>query len=240
MKKVFVKTKNVKNFVGLMNELQNLPPKIPKIALVYGEFGLGKSETIQWWAFKNNSVYVRANQGMTTRWLLSEIAEELGVKDELYGHTQQRFLLVENYLKQFPKTIIIDEADYLIEKNSIETLRDLHDRTGCPLVLVGMSNLDVKLRKYPHLVDRIYKSFRFEKYDSADIKTIFTELSDIPITSDGLEYLSTRANQFRQIVKLVNKIEKLAQTNEISELNEYVIKELLNEKQNITTLQKVG
>ena len=41
MKNVFVKTKNVKNFVTLMDKLQKLPPNIPKLALVYGEHGLG-------------------------------------------------------------------------------------------------------------------------------------------------------------------------------------------------------
>ena len=75
---VFVKTKNVKGFVALMSELENLPLKIPKIALVTGDFGLGKSETIKWWSFKNDCIYVRANQGMSSRWLLSEIADELG------------------------------------------------------------------------------------------------------------------------------------------------------------------
>ena len=34
MNKTFIKTKNVVNFVSLMNELQNLPPNIPKMALV--------------------------------------------------------------------------------------------------------------------------------------------------------------------------------------------------------------
>lgn len=148
MKKVFVKTKNVKRFTSLMEELKNLPPNIPKIALVYGEFGLGKSETIQWWSFKNNSVYVRAKQKMSPRWLLADIAEEIG--EEPFWHTSETFNLIKNYLIQNPKTIIIDEADYLIEKNTIEILRDLHDSTGCPLVLVGMGNIDKKLRKYPH------------------------------------------------------------------------------------------
>lgn len=89
MKKTFIKTKNVKRFVALMDELQKLPPNIPKLALVYGDHGLGKSQTIQWWADKNDSVYVRATQGMTSRWLLSEIAEELG--EEPYWHTQESF-----------------------------------------------------------------------------------------------------------------------------------------------------
>ena len=44
MKKVFVKTKNVKEFVGFMEELKYLPPNIPKIALVYSDYGLGKDD----------------------------------------------------------------------------------------------------------------------------------------------------------------------------------------------------
>ena len=65
MKNAFVKTKNVKNFVSLMDSLQKLPPNIPKLALVYGEHGLGKTHSIIWWATRNDAVYVRANNEMT-------------------------------------------------------------------------------------------------------------------------------------------------------------------------------
>ncbi len=235
MNKKLVKTKNVKEFVEFMEELKSLPPNIPKIALVYGDYGLGKSETIKWWTFKNDCVYVRANKGMSVRWLLSEISEEL--EEEPYWHSQETFNMIENKLRQNPKTIIIDEVDYLINDNVIEILRDLHDKTGCPLVLVGMSKIDKKLSRYPHLKDRIYKAYKFESYDSQDIRQIISELSEISITPDGLEYLATRHNQFRQIVKLINKIEKLAKTNEINELNEEILRSILGERQNITTLQ---
>lgn len=235
MNKVFVRTKNVKKFVALMEEVKQLPANIPKIVLVFGEYGLGKSETIKWWTFKNDCIYVRANQGMTSRWLLSEIAEELG--EEAFWHIQDTFNLVEHKLKQNPKPLIIDEVDYLVTNNVIEILRDLHDRTMCPMILVGMVNIDKKLSRYPHLKDRIYKTFKFEPYDKQDIKQILSELSEIPITNDGLEYLATRHNQFRQIVKLINKIEKLAKTNELKELNEKNLRSILSEGQNITTLQ---
>lgn len=235
MNKNFVKTKNVKEFVGFMEELKSLPPNIPKIALVYGDYGLGKSETIKWWTFKNDCIYVRANKGMSVRWLLSEISEELG--EEPYWHSQETFNMIENKLKQNPKTIIIDEIDYLINNNVIEILRDMHDKTDCPFVLVGMANIDKKLSRFPHLKDWIYKAYKFESYDSQDIKQIISELSEIPITPDGLEYLATRHNQFRQIIKLINKIEKLAKTNGVTELNENILKELLYERTNITTLQ---
>ena len=235
MNKVFVRTKNVKKFVALMEEVKQLPANIPKIVLVFGEYGLGKSETIKWWTFKNDCIYVRANQGMTSRWLLSEIAEELG--EEAFWHIQDTFNLVEQKLKQNPKPLIIDEVDYLVTNNVIEILRDLHDRTGCPMILVGMVNIDKKLSRYPHLKDRIYKAFKFEAYEKQDIKQILSELSEIQITNDGLEYLATGHNQFRQIVKLINKIEKLAKTNELKELNEKNLRSILSEGQNITTLQ---
>lgn len=174
---------------------------------------------------------------MSIRWLLSEIAEEIG--EEPFWYSKETFELIENHLFNNPKTIIIDEVDYLIEKKTIEVLRDIHERTGCPLVLVGMDQVDKKLSRFPHLVDRIYKKFKFETYDTNDIKKIFSELSEIPITNDGLEYLATRTNQFRQIVKLINRVEKLAKTNQIKELNEQNLRGILNEKQNITTLQTV-
>ena len=86
-------------------------------------------------------------------------------------------------------------------------------------------------------MDRVYKKYEFQKYTSEDIKQILEELTEIPFTNDGLEYLSSRENQFRQIVKLLNKIEKKAKTNQIKLLDENTLRGLLNERPNITTLQ---
>ena len=238
MKRTFIKTKNVKRFIALMEELQTLPYNIPKIALVYGDYGLGKSQTIQWWVDKNNSVYVRAIKSMTSRWLISEIAEELG--EEPFWHTQETFSIVESHLKRNPKAIVIDEMDYLTQNDTIELIRDLHDKTNCPIVFVGMSMADKKLARYPHLCDRIYKSLKFETFNSEDIKEILSELTELNFTSDAIEYLATRTNQFRQLVKITNKLEKLSATNDLKELDEYTLKGILNERQNFKTLQKVG
>jgi DNA polymerase III delta prime subunit len=52
MKKIFVRTQNVKNFIGLVENLLNKPNNIPKMGLIYGEPGLGKSQTALWLAAK--------------------------------------------------------------------------------------------------------------------------------------------------------------------------------------------
>ena len=64
------------------------------------------------------------------------------------------------------------------------------------------------------------------------------ELTQITFTPGGIEYLATRVNQFRQIVKLINKIEKLAITNQLKQIDENILRKLLYGRSNIETLQK--
>ena len=78
MHKLFVKTRNVKNFIGLMNTLIDKSNEVPKMGLVYGDPGLGKTQTAVWWATRNDAVYVRAQNKMTSRWLMEKIVFELG------------------------------------------------------------------------------------------------------------------------------------------------------------------
>jgi hypothetical protein len=242
MKKVFIRTKNVKRFVALMDELQKLPPNIPKLALVYGEHGLGKTYSIMWWATKNNAVYVRANNEMTQNALLKSIVEELGERP--FYIMQENFNLVIKHLKSEPQILVVDEADYLIgNKNVIEVLRDIQDNTGSPIVLVGMGLIDKKIARFKHFEDRIYQKLKFEHFNQEDISEILSQLTDLKFTEDAILYLSTRTNQFRQLVKTIEKLEKLAKTNQINEFDEYTLKGIINERRvlasNVTLVKSV-
>ena len=209
----FVRTKNVKQFVALMDELQKLPPNIPKLALVYGDHGLGKTKAIIWWATRNDAIYVRANNEMTQNGLLQAIVDELGERP-LYL-MQENFKLILKHLKRDPKIIIVDEADYLFSsKNVIEILRDIQDSTGCPVVLSGMGVMDKKIARFKHFEDRIFKKLKFEQFNSSDIKEII--------------------NEFRQLVKLINRIEKTSETNKFDKIDEYTLKGIINERRILT------
>ena len=238
MKRTFIRTKNVKRFVGLMGELQKLPPNIPKLALVYGEHGLGKTHSIIWWATRNDAIYVRANNEMTQNGLLKAIVEELG--ERAFFYMQENYNLILKHLKQNPQIIIVDEVDYLVgSKNVIEILRDIQDNTGVPIILVGMGAMDKKIARFKHFEDRIYKKLKFEHFDENDIKEILESMTELNFTDDAITYLATRTNQFRQLVKVVNKIEKVAETNQIKELDEQLLKGIIYERQSIKTLPKI-
>ncbi len=238
MKQVFVRTKNVKKFVSLMETLKNLPPNIPKLALVYGSHGLGKTKTLIWWATKNDAIYIRANNDMTQNGLLKEIVLELNQRP--YHAMQDNLDLIIGQLRFNPKIIIVDEIDYLFSKNAIEILRDIHDNSGTLIVLSGMGNVNTKIARYKHFEDRIYKKLKFEPYNESDIEDILNQITDLFFAPDAIKYLATRTNQFRKIVQTLDQLEKQAETNGVAEITENIIKGIItNERQNINLMPKI-
>lgn len=226
MNKIFVKTTNVKNFIGLVENLINKPKNIPKMGLVYGEPGLGKSQTALWLACKYDGIYLRVTNLMTGRWLLEEIVKEL---DEIPRFlTSDNFNIVVKKLKNNPQVIFIDEIAYLMNNyKTIETLRDIHDETGCPIIFIGMSLVHRKLERYKHLYDRFSEILKFETFGVNDIGLIINQLSKITFTPETIEYIHTKYNRFRQIVQLINKMETFAKDNNLAEINMEVINQII-------------
>lgn len=226
MRKIFVKTNNVRNFIGLVENLQNKPKNIPKMGLVYGEPGLGKSQTALWLTCKYDGIYIRASNLMTSRWLIEEIVREM---DELPRYlTSDNFNVVISKLSQKPKIIFVDEIDYLMNNyKSVETLRDIHDQTDCPIVFVGMGLAHRKLERYKHLYDRFSEIVKFETFGVNDIGQIIGQLSEVTFTPDSIEYIHKKYNRFRQIVQLINQMEIFAKDNNLAEINLGVIQHIL-------------
>lgn len=226
MNRTFVKTTNVKNFIGLVENLLNKPKNIPKMGLIYGEPGLGKSQTALWLACKYDAIYLRATNLMTGRWLLEEIAKEMAEIPRYL--TSDNFNLIVQKLKQKPQLIIVDEIDYLMNNlKTIEILRDIHDETDCPIIFIGMGLAHKKLEKYKHLYDRFSEIVKFETFGVNDISQIINQLAEIKFTTDSIEYIHKKYNRFRQIVQLINQLEIIAKDNNLTEINLDIIKDIL-------------
>jgi len=212
MKHVFVKTSNVKNFISAITRLQNRQPDIPGMALIYSEPGLGKTRTTLWWCAQNDGVFVRTKKLMTGRWLLEEIVAELG--EAPMRRTSDLFRQAVEQLLEKPRTLFIDEADYLThDARVIETLRDIHDTTGAPLVMIGMDQADKKLMRYKHLYDRFSEIVRFHPLTVEDVRTIAKEMCEVEVTDDAISFIHSRANRFRRVIVWLYTVEKLARAN---------------------------
>lgn len=226
MNKTFVRTRNVRNFISLVEALKSKPKNIPKMGLIYGEPGLGKSQTALWLACKYDGIYIRASNLMTSRWLVEEIVREM---DELPRYlTSDNFNVVISKLIQKPKIIFVDEIDYLMNNyKSVETLRDIHDKTDSPIIFVGMGLALRKLERYKHLYDRFSEIVKFETFEIEDLSQIFSQLSEIPFTPDSIEYIHKKYNRFRQIVQLISKLESFAKENNLEEITKEVMEQII-------------
>ncbi len=226
MKPKFVMTKNVKGFINLIHNLKNKPDNISKIGLVYGNTGLGKTKTAIYLSIQFNTIYVRATNKMTTKWLLEEIAKELDEIPRFY--TADIFRQCVNALKTNPQMIIIDEIDYLLtDFRTIETLRDLHDEAGAPIILIGMQLAKHKLKKHNHLLDRISEIYNFTEFEYSDIKQIAEEISEIDITKEAVRIIHNKAKSFRKIVEMIDMFEKVGHANGLTQIDENIAQEVL-------------
>ena len=226
MKKIFVKTTNIKNFIGVVENLINKPKNIPKMGLVYGEPGLGKSQTALWLACKYNGIYLRASNLMTGRWLLEEMVKELNEIPRFL--TSDNFNIVVKKLKQNPQIIFIDEIDYLMNNyKTIETLRDILDETDCPIIFIGMGLAHRKLERYKHLYDRFSEILKFETFGVNDLSQIIGQLSEIPFTPEAIEYIHSKYNRFRQIVQLINQMENFTKDNNLAEITKEIVEQIV-------------
>lgn len=134
-------------------------------------------------------------------------------------------------MREQSKVLVVDEVDFLLNNSSaIEIVRDLHDKIGIPVVLVGMSLAKAKLKQHKHIYDRLLGVLKFETFNKDDVAKIVTEISEVEFDPDALELACTKFNQFRQIVKILNKVENVAEMNNLKTITLPVLEGILNEK----------
>jgi DNA transposition AAA+ family ATPase len=124
-----------------------------EIALIYGPPGTQKSFTLchliaeRNLQKKNDAVYVYASDNMTPMALIKRIGREAGA---VIG-ARERDRCIKNLLDALGRqgqtpALIIDEAQHL-PVSALELIRELHDRSGCGVVLAGSHDLFEKFMK---------------------------------------------------------------------------------------------
>ncbi len=118
-----------------------------EVCLLYGPPGTQKTFVLSHMIAERNrekrnpALYIYATVDMPPRSLLKRIGREAGVFTNVASI--ERLLssvLAEFRVQKRPPAIVVDEAQHL-EIPSLEILRELHDRSGCGLVLAGSHNL---------------------------------------------------------------------------------------------------
>ena len=225
MKNKFVKTNNVIKMIGALGELEKKKHQMKSkgLALIHGHPGYGKTEACHWYAVQHNAVYVRACAVWTASAMLRKIATDMELEECSSGAAN--FNNIKEGLKNNPRSIFVDEADYIVRDwRMLETLRDLQDTTGTPIVLIGMVRIaDAIARKFPQFWSRISQNVEFTPLSAEDVQIIGAELADLslPVNIAGQIQRQTGGN-FRQTVVLLSHLETMCKTNK-AEVSEKIV-----------------
>lgn len=58
-------------------------------------------------------------------------------------------------MAQTGRPLLIDEADFLVQRKMVELLRDIYESSGSPVILIGEENLPQNLRKWERVHGRM-------------------------------------------------------------------------------------
>jgi DNA transposition AAA+ family ATPase len=203
--------KNVVAFDNAFAALISRPAGTPGLGLVYGFTGAGKTTAVHRRIVSSGAVYIRAMSLWSPTRMCQTICRELGIQPS--GQPAEMVDRIITRMTDTGKALFIDEADYLLwKKPLIECIRDFHDVSNVPIVLIGMTGIEIKVQKYAQLERRFAQKIKFNPLDCEDIRILAKTCCEAPLADDLVEYLQLQLKGSMGLV-MVNlpAIERVAQ-----------------------------
>lgn len=162
--------RNVAALVTLIKRVEKRGFGLPGIAAFYGPPGFGKTYAACHAAAALDAIHVSVQKLWTKKTLLTAILRELSLAPR--STMADMMMQVNEGLALAGRTLIIDEADYAVARGMIEIIRDFHDGSTMPVILIGMETLPQKLSKWELVDSRILAWIAAEPADLRDAQML--------------------------------------------------------------------
>lgn len=210
-------TQTVAIAMAAMDQLQSRQHGMPGLGVLSGNPGLGKTSALTRLAHPVdiNAVYVACRSFETTKSLMALILRELGAATKDHWSIGTMFEMACAQFAEQGRPLVVDEADRIAEKNTIEALRDLHDIGQVPILLVGEEHLKRKLAsKHERFHDRVLVWARAMPADDSDLSKLIQHYTPgLQIAPDARQALLTRTGGVaRRVVTSLHALSELAKT----------------------------
>ena len=221
MKKGFVQTANFRLLKEAEKIVARRGAREASLVLIQGKYGIGKSELTERWASENGHVFIRSQKVWTSRALLEEVAERLGLS--VRGGAKDIQNRITQHLAQTMQALIFDEADYLADMKSatkLETIRDISDVTGTMVFLVGMENFPAIVQHYGHIESRVARTVQLLPLSLADVQLTCKAKAEVALTPALVEQIHRESKgRMRNVLNAIATIEMWAETNGWAEVD---------------------
>lgn len=166
------KLANVGLALTAMNQIIAATPQMPRMAVLFGQAGLGKTQAAMHMAHPlgHNAAFIQLRMFDTTKTLAQLILTELDVRWKSGWATAQMFDAICERLVQLQRPLVIDEVDHIAEKSSIDFIRAIHDQCATPIFMIGEERLQQKLlARHERFHDRVLTWVRAMPCDADDV-----------------------------------------------------------------------
>ncbi len=229
MRKEMAITKNVERLLLAVRALTAGQHGHERMGLLYGSPGEGKTTTIDHAIDKVNGIALRAKMCWTSTGMLSELATELRLPEKIRRSNRANVMInsIIEALNNNPRPIFIDEVDRLVMAHNrtngdkiMESLRDIHDLVGIPVILVGEEESAVNIQLNGRFARRITQWVEFKGIDRDDARTVSDTVSEVGITDDLLDHLYREAGaNIGRIIIGIGNIERHGKALNLGEVN---------------------
>lgn len=165
------KLTNVGLALTAMKQVVAATPQMPRIAVLSGAPGLGKSQAAMHLAHPlgANAAFVQVRMFDTTKTLAQLILTELDVRWKSAWAVAQLFDTICERLVQQNRPLVVDEFDHIATKSSVDFIRAIHDQAATPIFLIGEERLQQKLlTHHERFHDRVLTWVRAVPCDEQD------------------------------------------------------------------------
>ena len=195
MNREIAAVKNIQQLFAAYAVVDGADSTAERMLLLHGPTGTGKTTAAIHLMNHTGAVYVMASPAWSLTSMYRAIAAALGIEPKGRAADLEQLITVEMAKKGRP--LIIDEVDHILLPGAhatlrmLEALRSIHDQSGMPIVMIGMHQIERKLRAREQLFRRICQSVPFTDLDRDDTRVVADTLCPVPIADDWLDALHT-------------------------------------------------
>lgn len=198
--------KNVAACMALVESLRSRSQHLPGIGVLSGWSGYGKTYATIFAQNKTRALRVEVGKSWTMRTLVQRLLAEAGVEPRgtIADMTEQLVM----FLGDDPtRPVIIDEADQLVDRGMIDLVREIHEHSQAPVLLVGEELLPEKLARHERTHNRVLDWVRAQPCDGEDTRALARLFCPgVIVADDLLEAIRTRSEgRARRIAVNLNR-----------------------------------
>jgi len=166
----------------------------PGLVVMNGPSGYGKSMAAAWVTARNRTYYVQASDFWTKKVMMQDILRALGLQFKPADTVANMARMVAAQLEQSARPLIIDEFDYVADKNLVESVRSIYESSRAAILLIGEEALPQKLKKWERFHGRILDWFPAQPASIEDARELARlYCPHVDVADDLLERLVDRA-----------------------------------------------